>query len=256
MADTPLSRYTRILETVAAAPEGLTLGMIAEHAGLQPATSHRLVNSLCEVGLLAKQDHAKSYVIGPRMIHLCLMAVTPATIVEIARPMLRNLVSTFGETAYLAKLSGKIIESIAMETPQSNEKSFVQPGRVMPFHASASAKAICAYQSAEFIIQKLAEPRASFTPDTKTDERTLRAELETVKAQGFAVCDNELDPGVLSIAVPVHAADWGVVFSLGVVGLSERMRRVPRQEILDQLLKASETLSKRLKSGAALSSAA
>lgn len=254
MTDNPLARYARILETVAAASEGMTLSMIAESAGLQPATSHRLVNSLCEIGFLNKQERTKVYVLGPRMIQLCLLAVTPSSIVDTARPLLRDLVATFGETAYLAKLSGAAVESIAMEMPRSDDKSFVQPGRIMPFHASASGKAICAFQPPDFIGRKLAEPRTRFTSDTKVDEDELRAELERVRSQGYAVCDNELDPGVLSFAVPVGVDGWGVMFSIGLLGLSERIRQLPRQDVLSRLSAASNTLSQRLK-GAAKASA-
>lgn len=253
MADNPLARYARILETVAAAPEGMTLSMIAESAGLQPATSHRLVNSLCEIGFLSKQERTKVYILGSRMIQLCLLAVTPSSIVDAARPILRDLVATFGETAYLAKLSGTEVESIAMEMPRSEEKSFVQPGRAMPFHASASGKAICALQSQEFIDRKLAEPRTRFTSDTRLDEDDLRAELERVRTQGYAICDNELDPGVLSFAVPVRVDGWGVMFSIGLTGLSERLQQLPRQQILSSLTDASSTLSQRFRSTATTS---
>jgi DNA-binding IclR family transcriptional regulator len=250
MADNPLARYARILETVAAASEGMTLSMIAESTGLQPATSHRLVNSLCEIGFLNKQDRTKVYVLGSRMIQLCLMAVTPASIVATARPVLRDLVTTFGETAYLAKLSGAAVESIAMETPNSDEKSFVQPGRIMPFHASASGKAISAFQSHDFIDRMLSEPRLRFTADTKLDEDELRAELEQVRSQGYAICDNELDPGVLSFAVPIRIDGWGVIFSIGLLGLSERINQLSRERVLSHLTSASSVLSQRLKNAA------
>lgn len=247
MTDNPLARYARILEAVAATPKGMTLSGIAESAGLQPAASHRLVNSLCDIGFLNKQEGTKVYVLGSRMIQLCLLAVTPSSVVDAARPVLRDLVAVFGETAYLAKLSGTAVESIAMEMPRSNEKSFVQPGRIMPFYASASGKAIYAFQSPDFISRKFAEPRTPFTPATKVDEDELRAELEQVRSQGYAICDNELDPGVLSFAVPVEVDGWGVMFSIGLLGLSERIQHLPHQEVLAKLSAASNTLSQRLK---------
>jgi len=246
MADNPLSRYARILEVVTAAPEGITLSRIAEMTGLQPATSHRLVNSLCEIDFLRKQKSTKVYTLGSRMIHLCFLAVTPPSIVNAARPILRDLVATFGETAYLAKLRGTAIESIAMEMPRSDEKSFVQPGRILPFHASASGKVIYAFQSSDFVNQQLAEPRRRFTDLTKVAESVLRAELEEVKVQGYAICDNELDPGVLSFAAPVRVDGWGVMFAIGLVGLSERFQQLTREDILSNLLEACSTLSQRL----------
>jgi DNA-binding IclR family transcriptional regulator len=151
MVDNPLSRYARILEAVASVPAGLTLSSIAEHTGLQLATSHRLVNSLCSVGFLSRQEPAKIYVLGGRMIQLALMTVTPTSVADAARPILQDLVATFGETSYLAKLNATAVESIAMETPRIHDKSVVQPGRIMPIHATASGKVLCAFQTQEFI---------------------------------------------------------------------------------------------------------
>lgn len=247
MTETPLSRYTRILEAVAAARQGMTLGMIAETVGLQPATSHRLVSALCEVGLLARRERTRVYMPGARLVRLCLTALTPASVVELARPLLRGLVGRFGETAYLAKLSGTTVESVAMEVPQAVETAYVQPGRIMPFHASASARAIGAFQPPEVLERLLAAPRPRFTADTKTGEAELRASLALVREQGYAATENELDPGILSIAVPVHSEDWGVVFSVGLLGLAERLHRQPRPDIVAALTEASSALSQQLR---------
>lgn len=252
MNETPLARYARILETVAAARQGMTLGMIAEAAGLQPATSHRLVNALCEIGLLQRREQTRVYVLGARLVRLCLTALTPASVVDLARPLLRDLVAAFGETAYLAKLSGAAVESVAMEVPHSEAQSYVQPGRLMPFHASASARAIGAFQPEEALERMLAAPRRRFTADTKVDEAELRAELQRVRERGYSLCDNELDPGILSIAVPVYVEDWGVVFSFGLLGLSERLRRLPRADVVERLTAASTALSRQLNAAAQL----
>jgi DNA-binding IclR family transcriptional regulator len=247
--DNPLSRYARILETVASVPDGMTLTAIADMAGLQPATAHRLVNSLCDVGFLSKLNGQKIYVLGSRMIQLSLIAVTPVSIINSARPLLRDLVRAHGETAYLTKLHGITVESVAMELPQAGEKSFVQPGRMMPFHASASAKAIFAFQSTGTIDRLLAEPRTKFTSDTKMEDAEIRAELARVRSEGFAVCDNEMDPGVLSFAAPVRVKNWGVMFAIGISGLSARLRLAPREEIKKSLLAAGQLLSETLERG-------
>jgi IclR family acetate operon transcriptional repressor len=242
-ADNLLSRYARILEAVAASPAGLTLGAIGTAAGLQAATAHRLVNSLCDVGFLARPPGQKVYSLGSRMVQLCLVAVTPTSVVSLARPLLRELVKAHGETAYLTKLSGVTVESVAMEMPLPGEKSFVQPGRAMPFHASASAKAIFAFQPQDVIDRLLAEPRTRFTQDTKMSDAEILADLARVRNERFAVCDNELDPGVLSFATPVELDRWGVLFAVGVVGLSDRLGSRPRQEIKESLLHASKSLA-------------
>jgi len=245
-SDTPLARYARILEALAASSEGMTLTHIAEAAQLQAGTAHRLINSLCAVGFAVKFDGKKTYVLGPRMLRLCHRAVTPPSVIALVEPVLHDLVKAHSETAYLTKLHGTAVESVAMEMPHGGEKAYVQPGRIMPLHASASAKAIFAFQDPKLIDRVLAEPRTKFTADTKIETSEIRAELERVRSEGIAVCDNELDPGVLSFAVPVRLADGSVIYALGISGLSERLRLRPRDEVRDSLMRASQVLARKL----------
>ena len=92
----------------------------------------------------------------------------------------------------------------------------------------------------------LAEPRTKFTADTKIGDAEIRAELEQVRAESFAICDNELDPGVLSYAAPVRLEDGCVIYAIGISGLSERLRKHPRDNVRESLLNASEVLSSKL----------
>lgn len=246
VADTPLARYFRLVEAVAATAEGLGLSALAASVGLPVGTTHRLAAALCDVGVLARQDGSKVYRLGGRMTRLCHLVLSPGSVEALARPILRDLVSHHGETAYLARLSGGIVESMAMETPQADGQAYVQPGRIMPFHASAAAKAIFAFQPAEAIERLLAGPRARFTPDTRIGADEIRAEFARVRAEGFAVCDNELDPGVLGFAAPVEIGRLGVAFAVGLVGLSARLRQQPRAAIRDSLQQAGRRISSQI----------
>lgn len=246
LLDSPLGRYARILEALAASRGGMTLTQIADTVRLQPGTAHRLINSLCAVGFAEKDTDQRTYALGSRMVRLCHLAVTPPSIITMARPVLHELVRTHGETSYLAKLSGTVVESVAMDVPQGGDKAYVQPGRTMPFHAAASAKAIFAFQDPELIDQALAGPRTKYTVDTKVEDSEIRAELDLVHAEGFAVCDNELDPGVLSYAAPVPLQDGSIIYAIGISGLSERLRLRPREEVRESLLNASKILSRLL----------
>lgn len=245
--DNPLGRYARILEALAVSPEGMTLTQLAGAVDLQVAAVHRLTNSLCTVGFAMRHKNQKTYVLGPRMVRLCHLAFTPPSFVAMAKPILRELAIRHGETAYLAKLRGTDVESIAMEVPQGGDKAYVQPGRTMPLHAAASAKAIFAFQDPELVNKVLAEPPTKFTPDTKIEDGDIRAELEQVRAEKFAICDNELDQGVLSYATPILQERSLVIYSVGINGLSESFRLQKREDVRDSLLNASRTLSKILK---------
>ena len=239
-----LTRYAAVLDALAAAPEGLSLTEVVRATGLPRGTAHRLLGALRGVGFIAGRDGRKVYGLGPRLLRLLHLGQAPAAVEAAVRPLLDGLTARFGETAFLAKLAGREVRSVAMRLPDNESQSYVQPGRVMPAHATASAKAIWAYQADGAVAALLAEPRGRFTEKTRTSEAELRADLERARQSGFAVCDGELDPGVLSFACPVHLDGAGVLYSIGMVGLSQRLGRFESGEVVAALQAAAAAFAK------------
>ncbi|MFQ5775350.1 MAG: IclR family transcriptional regulator [Kiloniellaceae bacterium] len=244
-----LGRYAVVLEVLAASPDGLSLMEVMRATGLPRGTVHRLINALCGVGYIVRRDGRKIYVLGPRLLRLLHMGVAPTMVSALARPILGDLAARFKETAFVGKLLGTEVQSVAMVIPDSENQTYVQPGRVMPVHAAASAKVIMAFQDDSLVEEVLSQPRARFTDSTRVEEDEVRADLEQVRRQGFAVCDEELDPGVLSYACPVHLEGAGVLYSIGMVGLSQRLHSHAPNEIIAALRAAAEDFSNRLPSG-------
>ena len=236
-----LGRYARVLDAVAASPAGLTFAEIMRHTGLPQGTVHRLIAALLRVGYIEPSQNRKIYVLGQRLLRLLHLRTPREVIVELARPVLKNLVERFAETAFVAKLEGEDVESVAMVLPDSERHSYVQPGRVMPLHAAASAKAIFAFQDEEFLGRVLSRPLTAFTPKSTTTKKRVLAELARVRKTGYAACLDELDPGVSSYACPIHVAG-GVFHSVGLVGVSQRLDRVPTTAIVAALREAAGVL--------------
>jgi len=207
---------------------------------------HRLLGALQDIGYLASRDSRKVYVLGPRLVRLLHLGVSPASVDAVARPILDGLVEKLGETAFLARLAGDRVESFATAVPNRDGQSHVRPGRHMPIHAAASAKAIFAFQESSLIERALERPRSRYTENTRVDAAHVRHDLATVRREGYAVCANELDPGVLSYAVPVRVQGVGVVYSVGVVGLSARLARYTEAQLAGDLRAAAQSISARL----------
>ena len=244
--DKPLGRYVRVLETVAAAQTGLTLTDIARELALQPGTVHRLIRGLVDLDLLRCTPGTKSYVTGPRLQSLLHASMDRAGYTGLAKPVLDGLVAAFGETAHLARLNGDFAESVLMEQPSGSDRAFVQPGRQLPLHAAASGKAILAFQDEEFVARYLSRPRERYTEKTRVDDADIRDELGRIRADGMAVCDNELDAGVLSYGHPIRVNGGYVLYSVGITGLADRFRPVERTRIRQKLSEAADDLGRRL----------
>ena len=163
-----------------------------------------------------------------------------------AQSVLDRLVEEFGETAHLARLNGDRAESVLMKQPQGSDRAFVQPGRRLPLYAAASGKAILAFQSEGFVSRYLACPRVRYTDRTKVDDAEILREMARVREEGMAVCENELDAGVLSYGHPVPAGDGPVLYSIGITGLADRFRLVDRARIRERLSEAAAELSRSL----------
>ena len=244
--DSPLGRYVRILETVAATRTGLTLTEIAQGLGLQVGTVHRLLRSLVDLDLLRTRAGTKSYVPGPRLRNLLHMTMDMAEYSGRARSILSRLVEEFGETAHLARLTQDYAESVLMQQPVGSNRAFVQPGRRLPLHAAASGKALLAFQDEAFVSRYLAGPRVRYTERTKVGEAEIRREISRIREEGVAVCENELDAGVLSYGHPVRADHGQVLYSIGITGLADRFHLVDRTRIREKLSEAAAELSRNL----------
>ena len=244
--DKPLGRYIRVLETVAHARTGLTLTEIARELGLQPGTAHRLIRALVDLDLLRSPAGTKSYVTGSRLQTLLHATMERAGYAGLAASVLDGLVQEFGETAHLARLNGDFAESVLMEQPVGSDRAFVQPGRQLPLHAAASGKAILAFQDEDFVARYLSRPRTRYTDRTRTDEADIRDELAQIREDGVAVCDNELDAGVLSYGHPIQVGGGYVLYSVGITGLADRFRPIARTRIKQKLSEAAADLGRRL----------
>lgn len=240
-----LNRYALVLDVVAANPNGLIFAEIMRQTKLSRGTVHRLIAALVAVGYIDIVNNRKIYVLGRRLVRLLHLGTPRQTVVELARPVLERLVTRFAETAFLARLEGDRVESIGLVLPETERHSYVQPGRIMPLHAAASAKAIFAFQPEADIKRLLQRPRTAFTAKSLTNREDILAELGRVRESGYAACLDELDAGVSSYACPVRVTG-GVLYSVGLVGLSQRLERIPLSQIVAALRQAAVDLGDRL----------
>lgn len=235
--DSPLGRYIRVVETLVANGSEMTLVQVAAEMALPAASVHRLVTMLTALNLVSKSASGKAYSIGPRMRNLGLALLSRDTIVEIVHPFIKELADAFGEVVFVTRKAGLTAETIAIVQPDGSSGAIVFPGRELPPHAAASAKAIFAFQPDEIIVQVLAQKLEKYTEDTKISRQAILAEYEQIRKSHFSKCDNEVDVGVLTYATPIFIPQAEVQYALGVCGLKTRLEAFP-VEVVEARLKA------------------
>lgn len=244
--DSPLGRYIKVLETLVANDNEMSLAQVAAEMALPAASVHRLMTMLAALNMVSKSASGKAYSIGPRMRNLGLALLSRDTIVEIVHPFIKELADSLGEVVFVTKKTGSTAETIAMVQPDGSSGAIVFPGRELPPHAAASAKAIFAFQSEEIIGQVLAQKLEKYTEDTKTSRQEILAEYAQIRKTHFSTCDNEVDVGVLTYATPIFIPPADVQYALGVCGLKPRLGALPVEMVEARLKAQAERIAERL----------
>jgi DNA-binding IclR family transcriptional regulator len=123
----------------------------------------------------------------------------------------------------------------------------VEIGREMPFHCTASSKAILANQPIEDIKRIISkEPLLRYTPNTITEPKKLLEHLLEIKNKGFAICDEELEEGIKAIAAPIKNIKGKTIASITITGLAKRMSSNNIERLIEVVTNLAKEVSKRL----------
>jgi len=164
-----------------------------------------------------------------------------------ALPFLEGLVRDTGETGHLAVLDGG--EAIYIERVEARRALRIPSavGRGYPAHATNLGKVLLADLAPERLRELIGErPLGAFTPHTITDPAELDAELERIRAQGFAVDNEEYDEGLRCIGAPIYDHSGHAVAALGIGGPVTRITPERVEELAELVMAAARGLSRRL----------
>jgi len=239
-----VDRALTILEVLARVGEaGVT--EIAGELGVHKSTAFRLVATLESHRLVEQTAERGRYRLGVGVLRLAGATTARLDLVQEARPVCRRLAADSGETVNIAVLS----ESSALYLDQVAGSSALQPhnwvGQHIPLHATSNGKVLLSGLDDDEVGEVLGK-LSRYTPLTITKKSQLRAELEQVRKQGYAVAVDELEEGLTAVAAPVRNAHGDVIASMSVSGPTFRLPPARVDEVLALLLEAATEVSHRL----------
>lgn len=217
--DTPLERYISILETVAPFADGLTSAELEIALDLPKTSVNRLLHALINSGLISVHNgRNRNYRLGDRVFRLLNASPDTSWLETLAQHPLQKLADTTGQSAYISRFDGEEIRSVTCVSPDTPVRTYVMPGMPMPVNATASAKAILAFQDPDTVERMISRPLQAYTEQTKTDVNDLARELREIQTNGFATDKAEHVPGLGSIAFPIRVPDVPVAHAVGLTG--------------------------------------
>jgi DNA-binding IclR family transcriptional regulator len=239
---TAVDRGAELLVRVLESERPVALAELAAASGIPKSTVSRLVSALERRGLIEQDGQRGRLRPGPAILRVAERSMLERNIVELAGPSLEALAEASGETINLAVPARHGVEHLA----QVDSRHFLGTGqwlgRTVDYHCTAVGKVFMA--SGRATIPAL--PLVQHAPDTITDPRRLRAELDVVRRNDFATAIDELEPGLAAIAAPVRGARGDVVAALSITGPTLRLTPVRIFELGPVLIDEARTLSRRL----------
>ena len=216
-----VDRAARLLAEVVHSADPMTFTELSATTGLAKSTTSRLLLALERNGLVRRDDHGR-FLPGEMFVSFAWRGGAQAGLVAVAQPFLERLGKATGETINLGVSSNGMVEQIAQvdSTYMIGGTNWV--GMSVPLHCSALGKVLLAYGTAQLDKLDKLERR---TAKTIVTEAALRAELAGVRARGYAITDEELEPGLIALAAPVYGFDGAVVAALSVSAPAARMTR-------------------------------
>src|SRR5690348_519814 len=219
-----VDREARLLAEVVHSSDPMTFTGLSAATGLAKSTTSRLLLALERNGLVRRDDHGR-FLPGEMFVSFAWRGGAEAGLVAVAQPFLERLGKVTGETINLGVASGGLVEQIAQVDSTFLIGGTNWVGMSVPLHCSALGKVLLAYGAAQLSGQLPGGQLERRTDKTVTSEEALRTELATVRTRGYAVTDEELEPGLIAVATPVRGYDGAVVAALSVSGPTNRMTR-------------------------------
>ncbi|WOQ69476.1 IclR family transcriptional regulator C-terminal domain-containing protein [Microbacterium limosum] len=210
-----LARGLAVIRAFDAGHPELSLSDVARRTGLTRAAARRFLLTLESLGYVRSDD--RTFALTPRVLELGFSYLSSLTLPEIVQPHLERLSREVDESVSAGVLDGTDIVYVARVPTRRIMSVRITIGTRFPAYATSMGRALLAGlpdETASSVIEST--PLRAITSRTIVDEGTLRAELARIREQGWALVDGELEPGLRSIAVPLHDRAGTVVAAINV----------------------------------------
>jgi IclR family KDG regulon transcriptional repressor len=248
-----VERALKILDLFDEHETELKITDISERMQLHKSTVHSLLKTLQVHGYIDQNPENGKYRLGMKLFERGNFVIHGLDIRKIAKRYLVDLSLKTGQTTHLVILDDK--EGVYIDKVEGPMATILYSriGRRIPVHCSAVGKALVAFKSEDELRKLLDGYRyIVHTANTITNEPDFLKELEKVRKAGYAVDNQENEPGVRCIAVPIRNHKGHVVAAVSISTLISRVDDQELQQFLELLKQAADEMSHQMGYGIAL----
>ena len=210
-----LARGIEVIRCFDATHMEMSVSEVAARTGLARPTARRLLMTLEQLGYMRSADGV--YALTAKTLELGTAYISALGVWDIARPHMQALVDRTRESTSMSQLDGSDVVYVARVAVPKIIALSVSIGTRFPATATSMGRVLLAGLTTDELDAVLAVPSASgILPRVQLDRPALDAALAGVRAQGWALSDEQLSVGIRSVAVPVTGADGRTAAAMNV----------------------------------------
>lgn len=239
-----VDRTIRILKAFKSAQDQLGVSELSRTLEINKSTVHKIALTLCYHGFLHQSESSKKYRLGHGILELGTMMMDGVNLREVARPFLRGLVVTTGQTAILGVLDGDRVLIIDREESHEDIKITTPIGRRIPACAGSFGKVLLSEEDVDRIFGARGLP--AFTRNSITSAADYKREIVRAREIGYALDEEEYIEGSRAVSAPVLTSGGTVVAAITLVGFASKMPGEQLPVFVEQTRRAAQGISRRL----------
>ena len=205
----------RVIEAFSADAPRQSIAEVSNATGLDRATARRCLLTLHDQGY-ADYD-GKYFTLTPRVLRLGLAALASMPLPQVVQPWLDQLSERIGQSCSVSILDDREIVYVARAAQQRVMSIGLMPGSRLPAHCTAMGRVLLASLTVEQAQERIeTSALAPRTPFSLTEVDAIMTEISAIKAQGYALIDQEVELGLRSLAVPIINMHGRTIAALNV----------------------------------------
>jgi len=240
-----VEKALNLLSFFTVADPELGLSALARAAGLDKATTLRLLTSMKSNGFIEQNPKSKDYRLGNAFLRFAQIRESSLPVLSIIQPVLERLAASIGETAHGSLASGSSLITVGIAEPQRSTRVFVDPSQLLPYHATASGIAYLAFGPPDALIAILKSKKlVRYTDATGTSEAQIRDQIADAARKGYAVSSQTFELEVIGLAAPIF--DWSgkASGSVAIASVASRWTDDSERVIAKDVVKAAVAITR------------
>jgi len=240
------ARGLAVIRSFSAHAPSQTMTEVAQRTGLTRAGARRILHTLHALGYV--EIDGRQFRLTAKVLDLGFAYLSSLPFWSLAEPFIEDLVRDVQESSSAAVLNGKEIVYVLRVPTQKIMSINLGIGSRLPAYCSSMGRVLLAgLDDSELEHQLVGTELVARTPRTLTDPDALREEIVRVRRQGWALIDEELEEGLISLAAPIKGRNGRVMAAINVGMHRSRMDAEQVQQIvLPKLLATARLINERV----------